>query len=71
MFCYVTAYLCVCVCDCHAGRTRASQDAANHVFSGDWQVQVKNTFIEVSDNEYSDTDQDQGVFRRTRSVPLF
>lgn len=37
----------------------------------EWQVQVKNTFIEVSDSDTSDTEQDQGVLRRTRSVPLF
>ncbi|CAK9011502.1 mRNA decay activator protein ZFP36 (G0/G1 switch regulatory protein 24) (Growth factor-inducible nuclear protein NUP475) (Tristetraprolin) (Zinc finger protein 36) (Zfp-36) [Durusdinium trenchii] len=34
----------------------------------EWQVQVKNTFIEVSDSDTSDTEQDQGVLRRTRSV---
>eukprot|EP00913_Durusdinium_trenchii_P014159 g13287.t1 len=38
---------------------------------GEWQVQVKNTFIEVSDSDGSETEQDQGVLRRARSMPLF
>ncbi|CAK9010700.1 unnamed protein product [Durusdinium trenchii] len=36
----------------------------------EWQVQVKNTFIEASDSDESDIE-DQGVLRRTHSVPLF